>query len=60
VVDLSARYRFELEDSRYLEVAAGVNNLTDERYIGGMLDEFTQRFVVAAPRTTSVTLSLGF
>ncbi len=60
VVDLSARYRVDLDAGRYLELAAGVNNLTDERYIGGMLDEFTQRFVVAAPRTTSFTVSLGF
>lgn len=60
VVDLTGRYRVELEGARYLEMAFGVNNLTDERYIGGMLDEFTQRYVVAAPRTTSLTVSLGF
>ncbi len=60
VVDLTARYRHDLEPGRYLELGFGVNNVTDERYIGGMLDEFTQRFVVAAPRTVSLTLSLGF
>jgi iron complex outermembrane receptor protein len=60
VVDLSGRYRHELDGGRFLEFAVGVNNLTDERYIGGMLDEFTQRFVVAAPRTTSFTISAGF
>ena len=55
-----ARRLQELSSGRYLEFGVGVNNLTDERYIGGMLDEFTQRFVVAAPRTASVTVSLGF
>ncbi len=60
VLDLSARYRHNLEGGKYLEAAFGVNNLTDERYIGGMLDEFTQRFVVAAPRTASLTVSFGF
>jgi iron complex outermembrane recepter protein len=60
VLDLTARYRQELQAGRYLEFGFGVNNLTDERYIGGMLDEFTQRFVVAAPRTASLTVSLGF
>jgi len=60
VVDLTGRYRHELAGGRYLELGFGVNNLTDERYIGGMLDEFTQRFVVAAPRTASFTLSVGF
>jgi iron complex outermembrane receptor protein len=59
-LDLTARYRQELQAGRYLEFGLGVNNLTDERYIGGMLDEFTQRFVVAAPRTASLTVSLGF
>jgi len=60
VLDLTARYRQELDSGRHLEFSLGVNNVTDERYIGGMLDEFTQRFVVAAPRTTSLTVSLGF
>ena len=59
VLDLTARYRIDLDEARFLELAAGVNNLTDERYVGGMLDEFTQRFVVAAPRTASFTVSLG-
>jgi len=60
VVDFSARYRVDLEQGRYVELGVGVNNLTDERYIGGMLDEFTQRFVVSAPRTASFTVTAGF
>jgi iron complex outermembrane receptor protein len=60
VMDLTGRYRHDLDEGRYLELGFGINNLTDERYIGGMLDEFTQRFVVAAPRTASFTVSVGF
>jgi iron complex outermembrane receptor protein len=63
LVDLSARYRLEMPEGApgsYVELGLAVNNLTDERYIGGMLDEFTQRFIVGAPRTTSLTLSMGF
>jgi hypothetical protein len=47
-------------EGRFVEFGVAVNNLTDERYIGGMLDEFTQRFVVGAPRSMSFTASLGF
>ncbi|MEQ1708015.1 MAG: TonB-dependent receptor [Terricaulis sp.] len=63
LVDLSARYRVEMpEDSlgSYVELGLAVNNLTDERYIAGMLDEFTQRYNVGAPRTTSFTVSMSF
>jgi len=62
LVDLSTRYRIDLDGAtgEYLEFSFAVNNLTDERYIGGMLDEFTQRFVAAAPRTASFTASYRF
>jgi len=62
VVDLSAAYRVKLSDDarRYAEVSLSVNNLTDERYISSYRDEFNEFYMVAAPRTVSVTLSLGF
>lgn len=62
LVDASARYRLDLDggDGRYIEFGMAVNNLTDEQYIGGILDEFTQRFVVGAPRSISFTASLAF
>lgn len=62
LVDASARYRIDLDggDGRFIEFGVAVNNLTDEKYIGGILDEFTQRYVVGAPRSVSFTASLGF
>jgi iron complex outermembrane receptor protein len=63
LVDLSARYRFEVPmagETSYVELGLAVNNLFNERYIGGMLDEFTQRFNVGAPRSVSFTVSAGF
>jgi iron complex outermembrane receptor protein len=60
VVDLSASYTMELASGQTAELSAAVSNLTDERYIAGMLDEFTQRFIPSAPRTASVTVSFGF
>ncbi len=62
LVDLSARYRFEIEavGAEYMEFGFAVNNLFDERYVGGMLDEFTQRYTAGAPRSVSFTGSMGF
>jgi len=62
LVDVSASYRLPLgdDDSRYIEAQVAVNNLTDERYIGGILDEFNQRYTPGAPRTVYFTLSAGF
>ncbi len=62
LVDLSGRYRIELQSAsaQYLELGVAVNNLTDERYVGGMLDEFTQRYTAGAPRSVSFTASVGF
>lgn len=63
LVDFSARYRFELPASsgaEFLELGFAVNNITDERYVGGMLDEFTQRYTAGAPRSASVTVTAGF
>ena len=61
LVDLSAGYRFPLgQDGRYAEGRLVVNNLLNERYIGGVLDEFTQRFNVGAPRSVALTLTLAF
>jgi iron complex outermembrane receptor protein len=37
-----------------------VNNLLDERYVGGILDEFTQRYTAGAPRSVSFTAAVGF
>lgn len=62
LVDLSARYRVDLPSTgaEYLDFGFAVNNLLDERYVGGMLDEFTQRYTAGAPRTVSFTATVGF
>jgi iron complex outermembrane receptor protein len=62
LLDLSAAYRLPLgdDDGRYLEVQVAVNNVTDERYIGGILDEFNQRYTPGAPRTVYFTVSAAF
>jgi iron complex outermembrane receptor protein len=60
LVDLSATYRLPLNGDRSLEAKVAINNLFDERYIGGMLDDFTQRYTVGAPRSASLTVSMAF
>jgi len=62
LVDLSATYRLPMGDDeqRYIEAQIAVNNITDERYIGGILDEFNQRYTPGAPRTVYFTVSAGF
>jgi iron complex outermembrane receptor protein len=62
LIDLSATYRLPLgdDDLRYIEAQVAVNNVTDERYIGGILDEFNQRYTPGAPRTVYFTVSAGF
>ncbi|MGH6807574.1 MAG: TonB-dependent receptor domain-containing protein [Ensifer adhaerens] len=60
LVDLSAGYRLPLDGKRSIEARVAINNLLNERYIGGMLDDFTQRYTVGAPRSASLTLSLAF
>lgn len=62
LVDLSARYRVELPSTgaEYLDFGFAVNNLLDESYVGGMLDEFTQRYTAGAPRSVSFTATVGF
>ena len=62
LVDMSARYRVELPSTgaNYLDFGFAVNNLLDERYVGGMLDEFTQRYTAGAPRSVSFTATVGF
>ena len=62
LVDLSATYRLPLAEDgmRYIEAQIAVNNITDERYIGGILDEFNQRYTPGAPRTVYFTISAGF
>ena len=61
LVDLSVGYRISLgEEGRYAEGRLVVNNLLEEEYIGGVLDEFTQRYNVGAPRTVAFTLTMAF
>ncbi|WP_172448601.1 TonB-dependent receptor domain-containing protein [Caulobacter mirabilis] len=60
IVDLSAGYRLPLENGRAVDFQVNVTNLLDEGYIGGMLDEFTQRYTRGAPRTVSAGLSFSF
>ncbi|AQR61800.1 hypothetical protein BZG35_09145 [Brevundimonas sp. LM2] len=62
LLDLSAAYRLPLgdDDARYIEAQVAVNNVTDERYIGGILDEFNQRYTPGAPRTVYFTVSAAF
>ena len=58
--DVTAGYRLPLEDGRAVDLQLNVTNLFDEKYIGGMLDEFTQLYTRGAPRTVSATLSFSF
>lgn len=60
LVDLSAGYRLPLEGGRSADLQLNVTNLLGEKYIGGMLDEFTQLYTRGAPRTVSATLSFSF
>jgi len=60
LVDLSAGYRLPLEAGRAVDLQLNVTNLFDEKYIGGMLDEFTQRYTRGAPRTVSASLNFSF
>ncbi len=60
LVDLSVGYRLPIGDRQSIEAKLGVNNLFDERYIGGILDEFTQRYTVGAPRTVALTAIVNF
>lgn len=60
LVDLSIGYRLPIGDTESVEARIGVNNLFNERYIGGILDEFTQRYTVGAPRTVSLTATVNF
>lgn len=59
-VDLSAGYRLPLEGGRAVDLQLNVTNLFEEKYIGGMLDEFTQLYTRGAPRTVSATLNFSF
>ncbi len=61
LVDLSAAYNFSIPDlGQTIEARVAVNNVLDEAYIAGILDEFTQRYVVGAPRSVSLTVSTTF
>jgi iron complex outermembrane recepter protein len=44
LVDLSVGHRLPVGDRQSVEAKLGVNNLFNQRYIGGILDEFTQRY----------------
>jgi iron complex outermembrane recepter protein len=58
VVDLSTTYN--LAKLEGVSVQLNVNNLFDENYIGGALDEFTKRYMRGAPRSVSATLRAKF
>lgn len=58
--DITAGYRLPLDEGRAVDLQLNVTNLFDEKYIGGMLDEFTQLYTRGAPRTVSATLSFSF
>ena len=60
LVDLSVGYKLPIGDRQSVEARLGVNNLFDERYIGGILDEFTQRYTVGSPRTVALTATINF
>lgn len=59
-MDASVGYRMAIEDGRYADFQLNVTNLTGEKYIGGMLDEFTQKYTRGAPRTVLGTVKVGF
>jgi iron complex outermembrane recepter protein len=58
VVDLSASYALPALEGVSLQL--NVNNLFDEAYIGGSLDESSQCYMRGAPRTASMTLRAKF
>lgn len=60
LVDVSGSYRLETANNGYVEAQIAINNITNERYIGGILDEFNQRYTPGAPRSVHFTLSVGF
>ena len=60
LVDVSIGYKLPIGDRQSVEARLGVNNLFDERYIGGILDEFTQRYTVGSPRTVALTATINF
>lgn len=60
LVDVSIGYKLPIGDRQSVEARLGVNNLFDERYIGGILDEFTQRYTVGSPRTVALTATISF
>jgi iron complex outermembrane receptor protein len=60
LVDVSGSYRMETANNGYVEAQIAINNITNERYIGGILDEFNQRYTPGAPRSVHFTLSVGF
>ena len=60
LVDLSVGYKLPIGNRQSVEARLGVNNLFDERYIGGILDEFTQRYTVGSPRTVALTATINF
>lgn len=58
VADLSVSY--DLPQVPGVTVQVSVNNLFDENYIGGVLDDFSQRYTRGAPRLWAVTLKGAF
>jgi len=58
VVDLSVSYT--IPNMENLTLQLNVNNLLDEGYIGGSLDEFSQRYMRGSPRTAMLNLRAKF
>ena len=58
VVDLSVSYT--IPNMENLTLQLNVNNLLDEDYIGGSLDEFSQRYMRGSPRTAMLNLRAKF
>jgi hypothetical protein len=52
--------RLETANNGYVEAQIAINNITNERDTGGILDEFNQIYTPGAPCSVQFTLSVGF
>jgi hypothetical protein len=50
----------ETANNGYVEAQIAIDNITNERDAGGILDEFNQIYTPGAPRSLEFTLSVGF
>ncbi len=52
--------RTETANNGYVEAQITINNITNARYIGGILDEFNQVYTPSVSRSVHFARSVGF